>query len=137
MSTPLYGHNGRRLSIDVNVTNTDYAIAVDVPGGVKCAFQVMITNASTSLTTATWGLFSAASGSGTILANGVNSLTSLTAAAKVIHVNGTDTATLTAQETTSGAGRSVVYFRVGTAQGGAATCDVYIRAIPLPTSAAQ
>ncbi len=137
MSTPLYGHNGRRLSIDANVTNTDYAIVVDVPGGVKCAFQVVLTNASTSLTTATWGLFSSTGGSGTILATGVNSLTSLTAAAKVIHVNGTDTATLTAQETTSGAGRSVVYLRIGTAQGGAATFDAYIRAIPLPTSAAQ
>lgn len=136
-AAPLAVHNGRRLGIDVNVTNTDYAVVVDVPGGVKCAFQVMLTNASTSLTTATWGLFSAASGSGTILANGVNSLTSLTAAAKVIHVNGTDTATLTAQETTSGSGRSILYFRVGTAQGGAATVDLYVRAIPLPTSAAQ
>lgn len=137
MSTPLYGHNGRRLSIDANSATTDYAIVVDVPGGVKCAFQVMITNASANMTTATWGLFSSTGGSGTILANGANSLTSLTAAAKVIHVNGTDTATLTAQETTSGAGRSVVYFRIGTAQGAAATLDVYVRAIPLPTSAAQ
>lgn len=136
-AAPLAGHNGRRLGIDANSATTDYAIVVDVPGGVKCAFQVVLTNASTSLTTATWGLFSSTGGSGTILANGVNSLTSLTAAAKVIHINGTDTATLTAQESTSGAGRSILYLRIGTAQGGAATFDCYVRAIQLPTSAAQ
>lgn len=78
--------------------------------------NVIFTNASTSLTTAAAGLFTAPSAGGTgIVANAA--LSALTAASVVSQ--------RTVASTAAQAGQNL-YFNVATAQGAAATCDVFV-----------
>ena len=78
--------------------------------------NVIFTNASTSLTTAAAGLFTAPSAGGTaIVANAA--LSALTAASVVSQRTVASTAAQTGQN---------LYFNVATAQGAAATCDVFV-----------
>jgi hypothetical protein len=78
--------------------------------------NVIFTNASTSLTTAAAGLFTAPSAGGTgIVANAA--LSALSAASVVSQ--------RTVASTAAQAGQNL-YFNVATAQGAAATCDVFV-----------
>jgi hypothetical protein len=78
--------------------------------------NVIFTNASVNLTTAAAGLFTAPSAGGTgIVANAA--LTALSAATVVSQRTVASTATQTGQN---------LYVNVGTAQGAAATMDVYV-----------
>jgi len=78
--------------------------------------NVIFTNASTSLSTAAAGLFTAPSAGGTaIVANAA--LSALTAASVVSQRTVASTAAQTGQN---------LYFNVATAQGAAATCDVFV-----------
>ena len=78
--------------------------------------NVIFTNASTSLTTAAAGLFTAPSAGGTaIVANAA--LSALTTASVVSQRTVASTAAQTGQN---------LYFNVATAQGAAATCDVFV-----------
>jgi hypothetical protein len=78
--------------------------------------NVIFTNASTSLTTAAAGLFTLPSAGGTgIVANAA--LSALTAASVVSQRTVASTAAQTGQN---------LYFNVATAQGAAATCDVFV-----------
>ena len=78
--------------------------------------NVIVTNASISLTTAAAGLFNAPSAGGTgIVANAA--LSACTGSTVVSQRTVASTAAQTVQN---------LYFNVGTAQGAAATCDVFV-----------
>ena len=78
--------------------------------------NVIVTNASISLTTATAGLFTAPSGGGTAIVADA-ALSACTSAAVVSQRTVASTAAQTGQN---------LYFNVGTAQGAAATADVFV-----------
>ena len=117
---------GQKFGINANAGTTDTAIPITVPsllsgGGTYYLEKVVLSNASVSLTTATAGVFTAASGGGTALASD-QALSTLTHAA----LNAAGSAfsmTLATGATTGALNASTLYFRVGTAQGAAATVD--------------
>ena len=78
--------------------------------------NVVFTNASTSLTTAAAGVFPAASAGGTAIVSNA-ALSGQTSASVVTNATINSTAALTGQN---------IYFNVGTAQGAAATMDVFV-----------
>ncbi len=122
---------GYALNVDLNAGSTDTAIAIRSPTTNYRVNAVFVRNKGTtaSLTTATAGLFSAAAGAGLALA-ATQALSAITS-----NAIGTDANFL--QMTATIAGRTAInnttlYFRVGTAQGAAATGDVYVYIVPLP-----
>ena len=78
--------------------------------------NVVFTNASTSLTTAAAGVFPSAAAGGTAIVSNV-ALSGQTSASVVTAATVNNTAALTGQN---------IYFNVGTAQGAAATMDVFV-----------
>jgi len=117
---------GKLVSANLNVT-TDQAITVTIPGGAS-KYQVQsvtITNASTSLGAglAVGAIYTAASKGGTALYSAATVYTSLTAATAIY--NPAITIATSANATT-------LYFSLTTANGSAATADVYVFGTPLP-----
>ena len=109
----------RVISPRVNANSATTDTSISMLAGNYIIERVIVTNATTSLTTATAGLFTAAGGAGTTLCSD-QPLTPLTANTKWLElaprlVLGTDRFT-----------NGSLFFRIGTAQGGAATLDVYI-----------
>ena len=122
---------GVALGVNLNQTNTDIAIPlILLPGCNFVPSAVMINNASVSLTTATFGVFSAAGGTGVTIVTASAALSSLTTATS--NLNATLAATATTTVLNQATLSNTLYFRVGTAQGAAATADVYIWADVLP-----
>jgi len=78
---------------------------------------VCLTNASTNPTTARFGIFSGTAGSGTTIVN-ASTTPSLATAATLQD--------LTVTETTSITGTGSIYLNLTTAQGAAATVDIYV-----------
>lgn len=100
----------------VNVNATGDTVLPILNTGSYSVSNVIFTNASTSLTSAAAGVFTAPSASGTgIVANGA--LSALTSATVVSQRTVASTAAQTGQN---------LYINVGTAQGAAATMDVYV-----------
>jgi len=100
----------------VNVNATGDTVLPILNTGSYSISNVIFTNASTSLTTALAGLFTAPSAGGTgIVANAA--LSALTGATVVSQRTVASTAAQTGQN---------LYVNVGTAQGAAATMDVYV-----------
>lgn len=101
----------------VNVNTTGDAAVLPIANASNWSVaNVVFTNASTSLTTAAAGLFTAPSGGGTaIVANAA--LSALTGSTVVSQRTVASTAIQTGQN---------LYLNVGTAQGAAATMDVYV-----------
>jgi hypothetical protein len=100
----------------VNVNATGDTVLPILNTGSYSVSNVIFTNASTSLTTAAAGLFTAPSAGGTgIVANAA--LSALTGATVVSQRTVASTASQTGQN---------LYVNVGTAQGAAATMDVYV-----------
>ena len=100
----------------VNVNATGDTVLPILDTGSYSVSNVIFTNASTSLTTAAAGLFTAPSAGGTgIVANAA--LSALTGATVVSQ--------RTVASTASQAGQNL-YVNVGTAQGAAATMDVFV-----------
>lgn len=119
---------GYALGVNVNQTNTDIAIPlILLPGSNFVLRGVQLNNPSISLTTATAGVFTAAGGTGTTLVTSA-ALSSLTAATVNLDMT-LATQALVLNQTTQA---NVLYFRVGTAQGAAATVDLYLWADVLP-----
>lgn len=106
---------GSLTAVNLNTTNTDTLITV-ASARFKIS-KIIIENASTSLTTVTVGVFSSAGGIGTIAANQV--AVALTAANKWLELTISSTG-LTDVFTGD------IYFRTGTAQGAAATANVWV-----------
>jgi hypothetical protein len=100
----------------VNVNATGDTVLPILNTGSYSVSNVIFTNASTSLTTAAAGLFTAPSAGGTgIVANAA--LSALTGATVVSQRTVASTAAQTGQN---------LYINVGTAQGAAATMDVFV-----------
>jgi hypothetical protein len=100
----------------VNVNATGDTVLPILNTGSYSVSNVIFTNASTSLTTALAGLFTAPSAGGTgIVANAA--LSALSASTVVSQRTVASTAAQTGQN---------LYVNVGTAQGAAATMDVYV-----------
>lgn len=114
---PRYGVLGALSAIDLNVANNDNAMSIEATR--YRIDKVVFENASTSLTTATAGVFTGAGASGTTIAAD-QVLSALTAATKfkdltLQAIAGTDTFT-----------SGTIYIRSGTSQGGAATSNVFV-----------
>jgi hypothetical protein len=128
-----YVHGVRRiigyaLSVNVNQTNTDVPITLLLnPGANAVVRDLMVNNASTSLTNATAGLFTAAAGGGTAIVSNA-ALSALTTATTNLEMTIATTAFIVNQTTqfSTTLAASVLYLRIGTAQGSAATADFYI-----------
>jgi len=119
------------LGANVNQTNTDIAIPLLLlPGANFIIDYIDINNASISLTTATFGVFSAVSAGGVTIVTAAAVLSTLTSATVNLPVSLAATANTTVFNQTTLANN--LYFRVGTAQGAAATCDVYVWGRVLP-----
>jgi len=94
--------------------------------------SVRVSNASHSLVTATAGVFTGAGGTGTAIVTGASAITVSATAdatnnnAQSFTVNNKDTESYTI------ASYPTLYFRIGTAEGVAATADVTITITPLP-----
>ena len=100
----------------VNLNATGDTVLPVLNTGRYSVSNVIVTNASTSLTTALAGLFSAPSAGGTaVVANAA--LSGCTSASVVSQRTVASTAALTGPN---------LYFNVGTAQGAAATGDVFV-----------
>lgn len=119
---------GVLLGVNANSATTDFAIPLLLlPGANFVIDSVLLNNASTSLTTATYGVFTAAAAGGvTIVANGATNLSSLTVATSNLIGTLAATATTTVFNQATLTTPSTIYVRTGTAQGGAATYDIYI-----------
>lgn len=121
------------VGIDVNTTNTDTALTFDahVSGRAFVIDYVLVTNPSRSLTTATGGVFSAVSGSGAIMAT--EALSPLVNPKDYMQRNYNAASTVTGAISKNGTAlNTTLYYRNSTAQGAAATADVYVfgRLIP-------
>ena len=100
----------------VNVNATGDTVLPIINSNTYSVSNVIFTNASTSLTTAAAGLFTAPSAGGTgIVANAA--LSALTGSTVVSQRTVASTAAQTGQS---------LYINVGTAQGATATMDVYV-----------
>jgi hypothetical protein len=101
--------------VNVNSTGDQATLAINNASSYSVS-NVVFTNASTSLTTAAAGLFTAPAAGGTgLVANAA--LSGLSASTVVSQRTVASTALQTAQN---------LYLNVGTAQGAAATMDVYV-----------
>jgi hypothetical protein len=114
---PRYGLLGAASTVNMNSGASDNAITIE--SARYRIDKVVVENASINLTTATAGMFTAAGGGGTTLAAD-QVLTALNASTKFLDLTlggGYNTDVFTA---------ATLYFRVGTAQGAAATANVWI-----------
>lgn len=122
---------GYVADVNLNSANTDNAIAITSPNTNYRVQAVLVKNKGTtaSLTTATAGLFTATGAGGLALAAN-QALSAITA--KDVNTD----ANLLSLAITVGArtwiNSETLQFRVGTAQGAAATADVYVYIQPLP-----
>ncbi len=117
---------GYLIGANFNVT-TDQLI-INLNSAVKYRVtKITVCNASLSLTTAVGGLYNAASKAGTALVANTQVFSGLTAANKAIDLTLNNAGVTLAAATP-------IYLSLTTAQGAAATADVYIFGNALPTS---
>lgn len=116
--------------INANSANTDNAITITLPTGyTKYRINnVMSYNPSTSLTNATAGVFTGAGGTGTTVVSNV-ALSALTTNAA--GTSGSLLAHAVVNVNSAFFNSSTLFYRIGTAQGSAATVDVTIQIVPL------
>lgn len=114
---------GYKTGVNFNVT-TDTIIPITMIGTKKCLItRIVVGNASISLTTAAGGVYTAASKGGTAVVAASQAYTALTTSAKALNL------TLAVNEQYS---VSNLYFALTTAQGAAATADIYVFGIIMP-----
>lgn len=119
-----------KASVNFNSANTDTALPITLPPGFTryVVQSVRISGASQTLTTATAGAFTAAAGGGVAVVTAASAITVSTAAdatnnnTQAMTVNNAATESYTA---------AILYFRVATAQGAAATGTVTIAITPM------
>lgn len=121
---------GVALGVNVNQTSTDVPIPlIMLPGTNFVVTKVQLNNASTSLTTATASVYPAVAAGGNAIVSDA-ALSALTSSTKNLAMTlAAGAATNVLNQTTQA---NTLYFRLGTAQGAAATVDVYIWAECLP-----
>lgn len=116
--------------VNFNSANTDTLIAVALPNGYARyrVDSVRVSGASASLTTATCGVFTAAAGGGSAIVAGASALT---VSAATENTNANMQQMVIANQNTQSWNAAILYFRVQTAQGTAATGNVSIVIEPL------
>lgn len=87
--------------------------------------RIFVTNASTSLTTAAGGIYTATSKGGTAIVAAAQVYSTLTTSTIILDLTLAGAAATTLQTA------APLYFSLTTPQGGAATADVYIEGVPL------
>lgn len=117
---------GALKGVNLNSANTDNAIAINSPTPNYIVERITVVNASTSLTTATAGLFTSTGGGGVAVAAN-QALSAITGAAINTAANA-----LNLTVNTLWLNSATLQFRVGTAQGATATGDVYVYIRPAP-----
>lgn len=122
---------GSAAAVNLNSANTDTAITISSPTTNYIVDRVLVVNNGTtaSLTTATAGLFTATGGAGLALAAN-QALSPITSNAIGTDANSFALATTVGSRTAIST--ATLQFRVGTAQGAAATGTVYVWIRPLP-----
>ena len=124
---------GALKGANFNVT-TDQAITIRTPSGVKyLVTDILVTNASTALTTAQGGVYTAASKGGAALVGAAQAYTNATGTtgSGTAAVSGVQAATLAAAAQNNTYAATTLYLSLTTAQGATATADVYVFGIPL------
>lgn len=106
-----------KLGANMNIT-TDQAIVM--PAGRWVVRKIVVDNASISLTTAAGGIYTAASKGGTAIVAAAQVYSALTASDKFLDL------TLAAAMATDILTATTIYFSLTTAQGAAATADIFI-----------
>jgi hypothetical protein len=119
-----------KASVNFNVANTDTVIPITLPAGYTryLVAQVRISGASASLTTATCGVFTGAGGTGVAVVSAASAITVSSASENT--ANNAQSLTI-ASGVTQTITAANLYFRVGTAQGSAATGTVTIAITPV------
>jgi hypothetical protein len=114
--------------VNLNTTNTDTPITISSSTPNYQIRLVAVSNASTSLTTVTAGVFTATGGGGTTVSanQALSGITSTTAN------SASNGIALTLANPGTWFNSATLQFRTGTAQGAAATANVYIFIAPLP-----
>lgn len=113
---------GKLIGANMNVT-TDNIIPISEQGDKFIFDRIIVTNASISLTTAVGGVYTAAAKGGTQLVANSQVYSALTATNKWVALTLANTA-LT--DVFDAAVQTNVYLNLTTAQGAAATADVYV-----------
>lgn len=114
---------GKLIGANMNVT-TDQAIPITRIGSQKYIItKIVVTNASTSLTAADGGIYTAASKGGTAIVAAAQVYTALTSATVALDLTLAVNNTYTLDN---------LYFSLTGTQGGAATADIYVFGIVLP-----
>ena len=116
---------GVLIGANFNIT-TDNTIPIAFCGTKYMITKIIVTNASISLTTAIGGVYTATSKGGTALVSAAQTYAGATAATKVVIL------TLTAGATADTFALTNLYLNLTTAQGAAATGDIFVYGIPLP-----
>lgn len=113
---------GKLIGANMNVT-TDNTIPIGSQAGLFILDRIIVTNASISLTTAVGGVYTAITKGGTALVANTQVYSALTAAAKFVALTLANSA-LT--DLIDPATQTALYLNLTTAQGAAATADVYV-----------
>lgn len=124
---------GTVKNVNANSANTDNAVAITLPSGVTLwrPNNIVIYNHGTtaSLTTATYGLFTSTGGGGIPLIAAATALSGITATGVNALSNSINVAVAGAALDST---VTSLQFRIGTAQGAAATLDVWVFGYTLP-----
>jgi len=122
------------LNASFNDTN-DQPIPIPINISVFCLTRIIVTNASTSLSTAAGGFYSGASKTGSTIVAAAQGYTALTAAAKLMNPtlasDGSGTRWSAANLTALDTEYWQLFLSLTTGQGSAATADVYLVGIDL------
>ena len=113
---------GGAKAVNANAATTDTAVAISVPSSTYYIEKIWYSNAPVSLSTATAGVFTGAGGTGVTVVTDA-ALSGLTGQAVNVAASAISP---TIASTTEAFNVSTLYFRIGTAQGAAATLDVRI-----------
>lgn len=118
------------VSVNFNSANTDNAIPIILPTGFTRyrVFAVIISGASASISTATFGVFTSTGGGGTAVIPAATAITVTTASE---NTNNNMQRTGPATANTQSYDATTLQFRVGTAQGSAATGKVIVEYVPV------
>lgn len=123
----LAGSSGLLGVIRASNFNSTSDQAIPMPSGQRYVLRrIVATNASTSLTTAVGGLYTGTAKSGTILVAATQAYAALTASAKYVDL------TLASGAMTDTFNAATIYLSLTTAQGAAATADIYVYGDLLP-----
>jgi hypothetical protein len=111
---------GRLINANMNVT-TDQPIPLNVPTGARYLLtKIWVGNASTSLTTAAGGFYTAAAKGGTVIVLAAQAYTAYTGPTVYAGV------TVVAAQLALAQTANPLYFNLTTAQGAAATADIFV-----------